>query len=56
MHIVSQVRKRGSSDFKVLIKYEIHVNLQIDILNLNQYIPRILHFTVLYFQLLEKIK
>ena len=40
-----------SSSFQVLITYEICINLQIDILNLNQYIPKILHFTVVCFQL-----
>ena len=33
MYMVSQVRKSDSGSFKVLIKYEIYINLQIDILN-----------------------
>ena len=31
--MVSQVRKSDSGSFEVLIKYEIYINLQIDILN-----------------------
>ena len=56
MYITSQVGKSESSSFKVLIKYEIYINPQINILNLNQYIPMILHFTVVCFQLQEKMK